>query len=412
MVSRFIAKIMGKGAPQKGKASSLSGIIAWVSVSLSIAIMVIAIAVLSGFKKEIRAKATGFMGSAVLVAPGQSPLNEHYPIKDSLSYKDAILASPKVTSFSAVAYRSGLVKTDENIQGLCFKGVDSLYDFSFFKSSLVSGQLPKLSGKISNDILISQRVADMLGYSCGESLVAYFIGDDVKVRKFNICGIYLSQLEDIDKTMVVVDKRQVQRLNGWGKDEVSSFEIRFTPRADIDKNSQIIEEIIFEKSITSDPGLFVAPITRIYAHLFDWLALLDLNVLMVLILMIAVAGFNMISAILIILFEKISMIGLLKSLGMTNKGIRDIFLYRAAAIVGRGLLWGNLVALVICLIQKYFKVIALNPDNYFVSFVPIDCRVLDVVAVNLVCAVAIMLILSLSTLFISKVSPDKTLRVN
>lgn len=412
MVSRFIARKMGEGDPQRGKASTLSNLIAWISVALSITVMVVAIAVVAGFKSEIRAKATGFMGSAILVAPGQTPLNELYPLKDSLSYGEEILSLSNVHSMAGVAYRSGMVKTADNIHGLYFKGVDSLYDFSFFDTALIEGRVPEFGSKISNDILISKRVANLLKYKCGDDLVAYFIGEDVKVRKFNICGIYDAQLEEIDRTMVIVDKRHVQRLNGWEKDEVSSIEVRFAPKADIPKLSREIEEVVFECSTNEDPSLFVTPLTRIYGHLFDWLALLDLNVLMVLALMMAVAGFNMISAILIILFEKISMIGLLKSLGMTNSGIRDIFLYRSAAIVGKGLLWGNVFALVICLVQKYLKVISLNPDNYFVKFVPIDYQVGQVVLINLVCVVVIMAILSLSTLFISRVSPDKTMRVN
>lgn len=412
-VSRFIARKMSDGdvGEEKGRISIISNRIAWTSVAISIAIMIIAIAVVLGFKSEIREKATGFMGSVILVAPGQSPLNEQYPSSDSFSCAGRISDLNYVKSVDGVAYRSGIIKNDNQINGLYFKGVDSLYDLSFFEKSLVEGKLPDFKGRVSNDVLISRRLASSLNYKVGDDLVAYFIGNDVKVRKFTICGLFDAQLEDVDKTMALIDLRHVQRLNGWTSNQISSIEVRIDPAKDIPQATDEIENILFSFSTEDDPSLFVTSITRVYAHLFDWLTLLDLNVLMVLLLMIAVAGFNMISAILIILFEKISMIGLLKSLGMNNKGIGNVFLYRAGRIVGKGILWGSVAALVICCVQKYLKVITLNPDNYFVKYVPIHISLLDVVLIDAAAAVVIMLILSVSTIFISKISPDKTMRV-
>lgn len=411
-VSRFIARRLSDGeTSQKGKISSISNKIAWISVAISIAVMIIAIAVVLGFKREIREKATGFMGSLQLVAPGQSPINEHYPFADSFSCEGRLMDLDYVRSIDAVAYKSGIVKSGTDIYGLYFKGVDSLYDLSFFEKSLVEGELPDFRGKISNDIIISGRLASMLNYKLGDELIAYFIGDDVKVRKFRICALFDAQLEDVDKTMAVIDLRQVQRLNAWNRDQVSSYEVRISGKKDIDLAKIEMEEILMSYMSNEDSPLFVTSITDIYAHLFDWLALLDLNVLMVLILMIAVAGFNMISAILIILFEKISTIGLLKSLGMTDIAIGKVFMLRAGKIVLKGILWGNVAAIVICVIQKYLKVISLDPDNYFVKYVPIEIGVTEVLILDVAALILIMLILSLSTIFISKISPDKTMRV-
>ncbi len=386
--------------------------IAWISVALSVAIMVVALVVVAGFKSEIKAKVTGFMGSVVLVAPGQSPVNEHYPFADSISYLGAIDSLRYVTSVSGVGYRSGLIKTDEDIHGLYFKGVDSLYDMSFFESSLVEGRLPDFSGGISNDAMISRPLAGRLGLKAGDRMTVYFIGDDVKVRRFDICGLYDAQLEEIDDTFGLIDLRQVRRLSGWEKNQVSSVEIRTGKHVDIDGAARRIEDITFTSSQYGDPSLFTMPVTRIYAHLFDWLALLDLNVLMILALMMAVAGFNMISAVLIILFRRISTIGVLKSLGMTSREVTGVFLRKAAALVGKGMLIGNALAIGLCLIQKYTHVFRLNPENYFVSFVPVDFNWPGLILLNVVSFVVIMLIISLSSIFVSKVSPSVTMKVD
>lgn len=405
---RFIASRMSS---DDGSLSRTSNTIAWVSVCLSIAVMIIAVAVVDGFKSRIREKVTGFMGSVMLVMPGQSPMNEHYPFSDSLSYRSMLDELDGVESVSGVAYRSGLIKTDEQIDGLCFKGVDSLYDFSFFSSSLVEGSLPDYTGRISNDILISSTTAQKLGFSVGDQAVVYFIGDDVKVRKLTVCGLYDAQLEEIDSRMAVADIRQVRRLNGWSGNEVSTVEIRIAPDTDIDRMADAVQEIEFLYADAEDEPLFVTSTKKLYGHLFDWLALLDLNVLMILALMVVVAGFNMISAILIILFEKISAIGLLKSLGMTSKEVSHVFLLRAWKIVWKGLLWGNAVGLGLCLIQKYTGIIRLDPASYFVNCVPIALSPLKIIILNVAAAGLIMAIVSISSRFISKVSPDRTMRV-
>ena len=373
--------------------------------------MLIAIAVVAGFKAEIRARATGFMGSVMLVQPGQSPINEHYPFSEKLSYRDRLTAEPGITGVSGVAWRSGLIKTDENIDGLYFKGVDSLYDFSFFANCLVAGELPDYHGRISNDLLLSRTTAGKLGFTVGDDVVVYYIGDEVKVRKFRLCGLYDAGLEEIDTKMAVVDRRHIQRLNGWASDEVSSIEIRIDSSTSIEAMNDRVEEILFTSMQEDDRALFVTNVKKLYGHLFDWLSLLDFNVLMILLLMVAVAGFNMISAILIILFEKISTIGLLKALGMTSRKVSRVFLLRAGALVGKGMLWGNIVGLGICLIQKYTRIIKLDPSNYFVSAVPIRLSLGDILLLNLAAAILIMAIISLSSRFISRISPDRTMRV-
>ncbi len=404
---RFIATKLAKGGERWSRTSNT---IAWVSVALSIAIMVVAIAVVAGFKREIRGRATGFMGSVMLVQPGQAPVNELYPFSEMLSYRERVCAIPGVESFSGVAWRSGLVKTESDIEGLYFKGVDSLYDFSFFGDCLVEGELPDYHGRISNDVLISRPTARKLGFRPGDELVVYFIGEKVNVRKFRISGLYEAGLEEIDSQMAVADRRHVQRLNGWAADEVSSIEIRTSPGIPVETMASRIEDVIYDYSEDDDTALFITTVKRLYGHLFDWLALLDLNVWMVLLLMVVVAGFNMISAVLIILFEQISTIGLLKALGMTSHEVGKVFMLRAGELVGKGMLWGNVVGIGLCLIQKYTNLLRLDPANYFVDSVPVALSVPQLLLLNIGAGLLIMAIVTLSTRFIARVSPDRNLR--
>lgn len=388
----------------------VSGRIAWISVALSIAVMMIAVAVVGGFKAEIRAKATGFMGSAVLCRPGQGPLNEQFPFNGNLSYLDSLRALPEVTSVAPVAYRSGMIRHEGEIGGAWFKGVDSLYDFSFFADALSAGSLPDYSGRISPDVLLSSRLAAQLGLSVGDTLNAYFVRDELKARNFRVCGLFDAQLEEIDNTFILTDLRHVRRLAGWSAEEVSALEVRIRPEADIDAAVDHLTDVEFRLATDDDAPLFIHSVKKIYPHLFDWLAVLDLNVVMILVLMMAVAGFNMISSLLILLFRKISMIGVLKSLGMRDGALTRVFLLRSARIVGKGLFWGDLVALALCLIQKYTHVFTLDPANYFVKYVPIQLDWGAFLLLNLLSAVVILAVLSLSAVFIARVSPARTLR--
>ena len=410
---RYIAGKLrqGSGSDAQGdRMGSVSTTIGLVSVAVSIFVIIVAVCVLLGFRKEICSKTSAFMGTMALVAPGQTPMNEKYPVSENISFLGKIDSLDGVKHHQRVAYSSGLIKTEDNIYGAHFKGVDSLYNFDFFRENLSAGEVPSYTGRISSDVVMAARLARQMGYGVGDEITAYFIGEDVKVRKFNIVGLFDAQLENLDNTMVLCDIRQAQRLNGWEKDEVSSIEIMLSDKADIDRKSYEISDIIYEQSTDSDPALFATSVKQIFPNLFDWLNLLDLNVVAILILMIVVAGFNMISSLLIILFRNISSIGLLKAMGMTSQGVGKVFRNVALNIVGKGLLIGTALAVVLCAIQKHFKILTLDPENYFVKYVPIEFNFGYILLAVLISLVAIMLILSLTSRFIARVSPDKTMR--
>jgi len=406
---RYIAgKIRRSG---KGdRMGSVSSIIGLVSVAVSIFVIIVAVCILMGFRREIRTKTSAFMGSLALVAPGQTPMNEQYLFSDNISFLGKIDSLHGVRHHQRVAYCSGLIKTEDNIYGARFKGVDSLYDFTFFAGNLTDGRVPSYSGRISSEVMMAARLAHQMGYGVGDEITAYYIGDDVKVRKFSICGLFDAQLENLDNSLIMCDIRQVQRLGGWSSGDVSSIEIMTEDRADLDLVAASVSDLIYEESTEDDPALFVTSVKQLFPNLFDWLNLLDFNVVAILLLMIVVAGFNMISSLLIILFRNISSIGLLKAMGMTSKGVGKVFRYVALDIVGKGLVIGTVLAVAVCAVQKHFRLMTLDPENYFVKYVPIDFNVWYIILADAVALVAIMLILSLTSRFIARVSPDKTMR--
>lgn len=407
------SKIGGKGE-MNGRSGRLSNKIAAISVAVSIAVMIVSIAVLRGFSNEIREKSSGFSGDMTLSTLGVDIMNEQYPVPGDLAVIPHLDSLDFIRQIQKVSYRSGLIKTDDQIQGVVFKGVDSLYNLDFFGKHLYAGELPKYGNGYSEDILISKRLADLLGYAVGDKLLAYFIGEEVKVRKFNISGIYDAQLEEVDKVLVVADIKHISRLNGWQDGEVSGFEILLDGNASKSALERVEEEIstlVDQYAQDGDDAISLTSLREKYFILFDWLHLLDINVFIILALMIAVAGVNMVSGILIVLFENISKIGLLKALGMRNADISKVFLIQAASIVGKGLVWGNAIAGALCYLEWKYKFIALDPANYFVKYVPVNINLTTVLGVNVAAFVIIMAILLIPCHFIYRVSPAKTLMV-
>ncbi len=410
----YIAKkIKGTGL------SSVSNAIACISVAISIGVIIIAVAVAGGFKTEIGKRAVGFSGEIMMMVPGMGYMNDTYPLQADLSYLPEIKSIDGISDVSEVAYKPGMLKSDSDVHGVLFKGVDSTYNFDFYTDYIVDGTLPDFSGKrMSDHVLISKRLSNMMGCEVGEKITVYFISSDVKLRRFTIAGLYDIQLEDLDERMILADIRQIRRLNEWGEHESSCLEIFLenkSGKGDEAKRIHIYNEIgniIIERDITEDAPVVVQRVDEIFTSIFDWLALLDLNVFVVMGLMIAVAGFNMISGLLIILFERISMIGLLKSLGMRTSNICKVFIYRGCGIVLKGMLYGNLTAIALMLLQQWFKVIKLNPANYFVNFVPVDLRITDIIIIDIVSFILMLAIMIIPSLFIARVSPDKTIKIS
>jgi len=397
-INLFIAKSLNAGGKDNlpGKRNSL---IAAVSIAVSMVVMIVAISISDGFSKEIGDKVTGFTGNLVVKVPGEEPTNNIYPLTVTDAKIDSLSRLAGVNLVQGIAYSSGVVKYNDHIEGVLIKGVSKNYNWSFVKDHLTDQSLTLWRDSLGSDeIVISARLATKLNLKVGERPFFYFIGESIKVRRFTVAGIFDARLEEVDKGLIFCNIENTRGVLGWDNNQYSSLEIL--------ANGKIIKEEVEKMFNDAD----VASPDELFPHLFDWLTLLDFNVMIVIILMMVVAGFNMISGLLIILFEKISMIGLLKSLGMRDSSIHKIFLYRAISIVLKGIIAGNLFALALLTIQKVFKVISLDPDNYFVTHIPVDINFLKILILDLAALGVITVILYIPSSFISGMEPDKSLR--
>ena len=369
---------------------------AMVSIAVSFLVMILAVSISSGFRKELRDNVSAISGDIQITSSNLNYVSEDSPISSIPPSLDAIRAVEGVKSIDPAIYRAGIVKKDDNIHGVLFKGVNA----SDSTSSL--------------QVSIPSKLSDLLGVKEGDELIAYFVGERVKMRKFKVASIYRSLVEADDNLLVYASLSDLQRLNSWEQDEVSALEItladNFRSRSRVHLKTDEIGTLALLMADAEDDDLIATPVTDKYSRIFDWLDLIDLNVMVILILMTVVAGFNMISGLLILLFQNISTIGILKSMGMTDRSISELFLRVSSALVLKGMAIGNILALLFCALQSLTHFIRLNPENYFISFVPVSVNVPMILLADLLAYVAIMLLLLLPTLFISKVDPAQTVR--
>lgn len=385
--------------------------IAIVGVALGLAVMILSVAIVIGFKKEVRNKVIGFGSHIQITNFDNNSSYETTPIAVSDSLLQALRAFPGIKHIEGYATKMGILKTDSDFQGVVLKGIDTDYDWSFFRNNLKEGELLTIDPKkTSTDVIISRYLSDLLGLKLGDSILTYFVQEDVRARKFNIVGIYETGFMDYDKLFVLVDIKQIRRLNGWEKDEVSGLELLVD---DYDKLDQIAEDLYFnlvEKQDRHGNTYFTRSIKEMNPMIFNWLDVLDVNVVVILILIFAVAGFTMISGLLIIILERTNMIGILKALGENNVSIRKIFLYISFFLIGKGMLWGNVVGIAICLIQSHFRIIKLDPSIYYLDAVPIDLSIVSLILLNIGTLCASMLMMLGPSYLITKIDPAKSIR--
>ena len=379
--------------------------IAVTSVALGIAIMLISIAVVVGFKNQIKDKVIGFVAPIHIQALNQNESIEETPfVFDSVL--QARLDKPFITEMHKSANKAGIIKTDEEIQAVVLKGVDFDYNWNYIESYLVDGNLPQyIENERSNDVVISNIIAHKMLLNVGDAVRIWFVDQDMKARgrKFNVVGIYETGLQECDERYVYCDLNQIRRLNGWTGDEIGHLEIFVDNQSLIsDYNEQIYYSI--------PTNLVSYSAMETYPHIFDWLDLQDMNVVIIIVLMLLVAGITIISMLLIIILERTSTIGLLKAMGASNGLIRSIFLRRSCRILLIGMLIGNVVGLGLCLIQSHFNVISLSPESYYLSSVPIELNLWYILALNLGTMVLWVLMLLLPTMLINNVRPSKSIR--
>lgn len=392
----------------KGNVSAQIIKIAKIAVALGMSMILIAVATGKGLQNEIQKKAVAFNGH-LLVAPFENSESwiSVLPIANDPAIMEVIKNEEGVTHVQSVAQKGGLLKANDQFEGIVMKGVSQDYQWNQLESFLVSGGFPRIGKKTSNEILISQVIAQRLSVGVGDEVSAYFQNSQNQqlpnVRRFKVVGLFLSGFPDFDENFVFGDLRHIQRINKWKKNEIGAYEVFTTDL----NNAKSVSSSIYQK-LPSD--IDVIEITRQYATIFQWISLFDFNILIIIIVMIVVGVINMSTALLVLILERSSMIGLFKSLGVNNNMIQKIFLYNGVAIMSQGLLWGNLVGVLFFLTQKYLGWIRLDPETYYVNVAPVSLNFGDFILLNLGFLVVSSLLLWIPSSIISNINPARVLR--
>lgn len=401
----FIAKRL-----TTGKSQSLSKPvvrISFISVALGLALMIISVAVVVGFKNSVSEKVMGFASDIQLVVFDNNQDLQGKPVSATDELVNKLKSNKKISHVQFSAQKAGVIKTDDQIQGVILKGIDGNYSSDFLESSLTDGHYPAFVDSVKTDeVLISSNIAKKLNLEVGNSIRMWFIDEGdarARGRKFSISGIYSTGMEEFDNMYIIGDLRHIQKLNKWKPDEVGSIELLVHDKSDIVNTA-------FELYNTIPYNLTMITVFDEYPQIFNWLNLLDMNVIVILTLMIIVATITMVSTLLILIIERTSMVGLLKSLGAYNGSIRKIFLYKASGIILTGMLWGNIIGLVFYFVQHQFRLISLSPESYYVDYVPVELHWSYFLMLNIGTFIVSVLVLIVPSYYITRIVPAKALR--
>jgi lipoprotein-releasing system permease protein len=402
----FIAKRIRKN--EAGSFSATVSRIGIASIAIGVAVGIVSFAVLIGFKETIQKKVFLFGAHINVTAIALGNVYEEGALHIKNPVSDALKKMPEISHWQAVAHKSGILKTSDEIKGVVLKGVGKDYDWDLFKNTLVEGRLignkdsSSLKYGYSSEILISRKIASQLKLKSGDDVIMYSLQDPPRPRKLSIAGIYDTQMEEFDDKLIIGDLALVQRLNGWGPDSIGTYEIYL-------KDFQRLDEVAHTLKKVLPPAVYLQKVTDTFRQLFDWLILLDRNTAVFLTLILFVACFNMISILLVMIMERTPLIGLLKTLGSPNKQIRRVFLSVGLYMVRTGLLIGNVTGLAFCWLQYQFKIISLDPVNYNMDTVPIIFDWTTFLIINIITAIVSALILMIPTLIITRIQPIKAL---
>ena len=412
-IERFIAKRIIRDTEGANQLSRPIVKISVLGIALGMAVMILSVAVVTGFQKEVRNKLIGFDAHIRITNYDNNVSDEPLPISNQQSFLDALEANPGIKHVQEYALKSGVVKTKDDNEGVLIKGIGKDYDWSFIQSNIKEGTVFSVSDTgLSRSVVVSKSLADRLGLKLNEKMVMYFLTKktdstythyEQRAKVFYVSGIYETGFEEIDQKLVLVDIGQVQKLNYWEKDQIAGFEIT------IHDYSQL-EALGEEVNVMIGQGLVAQTVKETNPTIFSWLDLMDINAWIILVLMVIVAGINMVSALLILILERTNMIGILKAMGAGNGAIQKIFLYNAAYLIGKGLLWGNLLGIGISLFQYYTGVFTLDAKTYYISQIPINLDILSILLLNIGTLLCCIFMLIVPSFIVSKITPVKAIR--
>ena len=383
-------------------------------ITLGLAAMILSVAVVTGFQNEIKAKLIGFNSHIQISNYDNNVSAEPKPISKIQPFLTQLKCNPEIRHIEVYATKNGIVKTKTDNEGILLKGIDKDYDWDFLNKNFVAGKGFEVGDTVSKNIVISKYLSDKLNLKLNDKMIIYFIVDrfdslgvktrtETSAKDFYISGIYETGLEDVDKTLVLTDIRRIQKMNGWREDEVAGFEIAIKDYKKIDDVGYEVDELIGQ-------GLVAMTIKQTNPSIFGWLDMMDINVILILVMMVIVAGINMISALLILILERTNMIGILKAMGVKNSSVQKIFLYNSVYLIGKGLLWGNIVGISIALIQQHFGIFKLDAKVYYLSQIPINISPMYILVLNAGTLLCCLIMLIVPSFIISRITPVKAIR--
>ena len=402
----FIAKRILSGKNQEGRFSRPIVRISVIGIALGLAVMILTVAIVTGFQKEIREKVIGFGAHIQISNFDNNESYEYSPIERKQDFLKILSTQKGIKHIQVFATKAGILKANNEIHGVVVKGVGKDFDWDFFNKNMIEGRSFTVKDQeLTDKLVISKYISSRLKIKLNDSVPIYFIQENKqRARKFVVSGIYETGLgQQFDEVFVLADIAHIQKLNGWTTDQVAGFEVLIN---DFDKIDALTEFVNEEIGI----NLNARSIKEQNMQTFSWLGAQDINAVIVVLLMLLVASINMISALLILILERTNMIGILKALGSTNWSIRKVFLYNAFYLIGKGMLWGNCIALGICFIQKQFGIFKLDPESYFVSQVPMNVNIIHILSLNAGTMIICMLMLIIPSYIVTRITPVKAIR--
>lgn len=407
-----IAKKLYSNKSGEQKISRPAVLVAVLGIAIGFIVMLVTIAIVIGFKAEIRNKVVGFNSDIQILNYNTVAAHESHPIAVSDSLMDFLKSYPEVSGIERFSVRPGLIKTESDFQGMILKGVGQEYDMSFFEKYLIEGRVPLFTDSISsNDVLLSKTLTDALQLKLGDRIYTYFTENEgVKARRLTIAGIYQTNFYAFDQLYLITDLHLVNRLNKWKSDQFSGLELSIHDYSKLEDITEDLGSLLYEKEDVYGEPYFVGNVEQQNPQLFGWLALLDLNVWVILGLMMAISGFTIISGLLILILERTQMIGLFKGLGATNGSIRKIFIWLSIFLIGKGLFWGNVIGLGLCFLQSTYGIIPLDPAVYHVNEVPVSVSLWWVLLLNISVVLISVLMLVGPSYLVSRIKPATSIR--
>lgn len=404
----FIAKRLITAKDYKSSISAPIIKIAIAAIAIGMVMMIVSVATGIGLQQKIREKVSAFNGHIIISNYDNNQSEATLaPIAKNQKFYPKFNSVAGISHIQPVATKAGIIRTEKAFEGIIFKGVGTDYKWDNIQEYLIAGHLPNLLSQLNSEVVISQFLADRLQLKVGDAFNTFFIKENQNqlpnIRRFKITGIFNSGFQEFDATYIIGDIRHVQRINKWTPNEIGAFEIFVQ---DFDQIQSVGEEVYEQTPSNLDSKTIIEK----YSYIFDWLQLFDFNIIVILGVMILVATINMVVALLVLILERTQMIGILKALGANNWSVRKIFLYNAFYLILRGLLWGNCIGIGVLLIQKYFGIIQLNPENYYVNQAPVYFNLGYIAALNLLTVGVCFLVLLIPSYVITKISPIKAIR--